>query len=167
MYNILCTADDNTPTLSHQTTVFMKSHPLRAGQHSPCIRHCTHCIYVITTSPLISHPLLYDITPTFWVTSYELYITSHPILMSSHYSTFDITASIYETISSMWAKYSLNMWHHCHYLCHHTHCIHYITPTLFMTSHWPYVWYRLHYTRHHSLTFWPHTTIWRTSHPLY
>ena len=167
MYNIFGTADDNTPTLSQQTTVFMKSQPLWAGQHSPCIRHRTYCIYVITPSSLISHPLLYDITPNFWVTSYELYITSHPILMSSCYSTFDITASIYETISSMWATYSLNMWHHCHYLCHHTHSIDYITPTIFMTSHWPYMWHHLHYTRHHSLTFWTHTTIWRTSHPLY
>ena len=26
----------------------------------PCIRHCTHCIFVITTAPLISHPLLND-----------------------------------------------------------------------------------------------------------
>ena len=49
--------------------------------------------------------------------------------------------------------YSLNLWHRCHYLCHHTHFIDSITPTLFMTSHWPYVWNRLHYTRHHSLTF--------------
>ena len=109
MYDILCTADDNAPTLSHQTTAFMMSHPLQAGQHSPCIRHNTHYIYVITPSPLTSHTLLYDIKPTFCVTSYELYITSHPILMSSHYSTYDITASIYETTSSMRATYTLNM----------------------------------------------------------
>ena len=36
----------------------------------PCIRYHTHCIYVITPSPLTFHPLMYDITPTFWVTSY-------------------------------------------------------------------------------------------------
>ena len=167
MYDILCTADDNAPTLSHQTTVYMMSHSLQAWQHSPCIRHRTHCIYVITPSPLTSHPLLYDITPTFCVTSYSLYITSHPILLSSHYCTYDITASIYGTTSSMRATYTLNMWHHSHYLCHHTHCIDHITPTLLMTSHSPYVWHCLHYTRHHSLTFWPQTTILRTSHPLY
>ena len=167
MCDILCTAAGNAPTLSHQTTVVMMSHPLQAGQHSHCIRHHTHCIYVITPTPLTSHPLFFDITRTFCVTSYELYITSHPILMSSHYCTYDITASIYETISSMWATYTLNMWHHIHYLGHQTHCIDYITPTLFTTSHSPYVCHRLHYTRHHSLTFWPQTTIWRTSHPLY
>ena len=167
MYDMLCTANDNTTTLSHQTRVFMMSHPLQEGQHSPCIRHCTHCIYVITPSSLTSHPLLYDITPSFCVTSYELYIISHPILMSSHYCTYDITASIYETTSSMRATYTLNMWHHSHYLCHHTHCINNITPNLLMTSHSPYVWQHLHYTRHRILTFWPQATILRTSHPLY
>ena len=73
--------------------------------------------------------------------------------MSSHYCTYDITGSLYETISSMRATYTLNMWHHSHYLCHHTHWIDNITPTLFMTSHLPYVWHLLHYTRHHSLKF--------------
>ena len=36
-----------------------------------------------------------------------------------------------------------------------------------MTSHLPYVWHPVHYRRHHILTFWPQTTILRTSHPLY
>ena len=67
----------------------------------PCIRHCNHCICVITTYPLISHPLLNDITPTFCVTSYALYRTSHPIIMSSLYCTYDITTYNYETTSSM------------------------------------------------------------------
>ena len=101
----------------------------------PLYQKSTHCSYVITSSPLTSHPLLYDITPSLFVTSYELYITSNPILMSSHYCTYDITVSIYETTSSMREIYTLNMLHHSHYLCHHTHCIDNITPTLFMTSH--------------------------------
>ena len=167
MYDILCTGDENPPSLSHQTTVLMMSHPLQAWQHSPCIRHHTHWFYVITPSPLTSYPLLYDITATFCLTSNELYITSHPILVSSHYCTYDITASIYETTFRMRATFTLNMWHHSHYLCHHTHCIDNITPTLFMKSHSPYVWHHLHYTRHQILTFWPQTTILRTSHPLY
>ena len=167
MYDILCTADDTSPTLSHQTTVFMMSHPLKAWNHSPCIRHRTHSISVISPSPLTSHTLLYDITANFCVTSYELYITTHVILMSSHYSIYDITASIYETTSRMRATYTLNMWHHIHYLCQHTHSIDIITPTLFMTSHSPCVCHHLHYTRHHILTFWPQITILRTSHPLY
>ena len=167
MSHILCTADDNAPILSPQTTVFMMSHPLQAGLNSPSIRDCTHSIYVIIPSPLISHPLLYYITPTFCVTSYELYITSHPILISSHYCTYDITASIYETTSSMRATYKLNMRHHSHYLGRHTQYIENITPRLFVASHSPYVWHCLHYTRHHILSFWPQTTILKTSHALY
>ena len=95
MRDILCTAGDIAYTLSQQTTVFIMSHSLQAWHHTPCIRYCTHCIFVITTSPLISHPLLN------YKTSYALYRTSHPILMSLQYSTYDITASLYETTSSM------------------------------------------------------------------
>ena len=41
----------------------------------------------------------------------------------------------YETTFSMRATYTLNMWHHRHYLSPHTYCIYYTTPSLFMTSH--------------------------------
>ena len=164
MYDILCTANDIISTLSHQTTEFMRSHPLQAWHHNPCIIHHTQCIIVITTSPLISHPLFYDITPTFCVRSYSLNISWHPILMSSHYCIDDITNSIYETISSMRATYTLNMRHHRHYLGHHIHCIDNITSTLFMISHSPYVWHSLCYTRitsslfHLKPPFWGHHT---------
>ena len=114
MCDIICTADDITSTLSHQTTVFMMSHPLQAWHHTHCIRHRTHCIFVITTSPLVSCPLLYDIISTICVTSYALYITSYQLLLSSHYCTYDITDSIYETTSSMWDTCTLYMWHHSH-----------------------------------------------------
>ena len=40
-------------------------HPLRAWHHNQSIRHRTHCVFVITTSPLISYPILYDIITTF------------------------------------------------------------------------------------------------------
>ena len=101
MYDIICATEAVTYTLSHQATIFMTSHPLQAWHHTPCIRHRTNCIFVIRTSPLISHPLLYDITPTISVTSYALYITSYPLLMSSHYSTYYSTTLTYETTSSM------------------------------------------------------------------
>ena len=35
MYDILCTANGIASTLSHQTTEFMRSHPLQAWHHSP------------------------------------------------------------------------------------------------------------------------------------
>ena len=69
MYDIICATEDVASTLSHQDTVFMTSHPLQAWHHNPCIRYCTNCILVITTSPLISHSLLYDVTTTISVTS--------------------------------------------------------------------------------------------------
>ena len=167
MCDILFTVDDIVYTLSQQTTIFMMSHPLQAWHHTPCIRHCTHCIFVITTSPLISHPLLNDITPTFCVTSYALYITSYPILKSSHYCTYNITTSIYEIISSMSGNiYTIHETSH-HYLCPHTHCIDNITRILCMTSHSPYMWHRFHYARHHILTLWPQTTVFISSQPLY
>ena len=101
MYDIICTADDIISTLSHQTTVFMMSHSLQAWHHIHSIRHCPHCIFVITTSPLISHPIVYDIMPSLCVPSYALHITSHLLLISSHYCTYDITTSTYKTTSSM------------------------------------------------------------------
>ena len=36
-----------------------------------------------------------------------------------------------------------------------------------MTSHSPYVWHRLHYTRDHILILWPQSTVFMSSHPLY
>ena len=62
------------------------------------------------------------------------------------------------------ATYTLYMGHHSHYLCPHTHCIDNITRTLSLTSHSPYVWHRLHYTKHHILTLWPQTTVFMSSH---
>ena len=138
MYDILCTVDDNAPTLSHQTTVFMMPHPLQAWPHSPSIRHRTQCIFVITTSPLISHPLLYDIIPTICLTSYALYVTSYPILMPSHYSTYDSTNFTYETTSSMQFKiYTIHVISQA--------LVFVITPTVLRASHPLFVW---HHTRH-------------------
>ena len=104
MYDIICPTENVTSTVSHPATIFMTSHPLQAWHHTPCIRHYTNSIFVITTSPLISHPLLYDITPTICVTSYALCITSYPLLMSSHYCTYDSTTLSYEATSSMHFK---------------------------------------------------------------
>ena len=134
MCDILSTADDIATTLSHQTTLFMISHPLQAWHHSPCVRHCTHYSFVIKTS-VLSHPLLNDITPTFSVTSYALYITSQPIHMSSQYCTYDITTSIYETTSSMYGNLytihetsqPLSLSSYPQYRKYHTHSLYDIT----------------------------------------
>ena len=87
-YDNLCTADDIAYTLSHQTTVFIMSHPLQAWHHTPCIRYCAHCIFVITTSPLISHPLFNDITP-------------RDVLWHHIQGIHDIRSSLYDIISTL------------------------------------------------------------------
>ena len=138
MYEIFCTTEDVTSTLSQQTTIFMTSHTLQAWHHSPFIRHCTNFIFVITASPLISHPLLNDITPTLCVTSYALYITSYPLLRSSHYCTYDSTTLTYEATSSMQFKiYTI------HVTSHSLVCV--ITPTVSRASHPVFVWHHTHH----------------------
>ena len=162
IYDIICTTEDVKSTLSLQATIFMTSHPLQAWHHTPCIRHCTNCIFVITTSPLISHPLLYDITPTICVTSHALYITSYPLLISSHYFSYDSTNWTYETTSSMQLKiYTILV------TSQSVVCV--ITPTVLRASHPLFVWHHthLHYRRYYILTLWNQTTIFMTSEPLY
>ena len=176
MCDIICTTDDITSTLSHQTPVFMMSHPLWAWHHNHSIRQRTHCIFVITTSPLISYPLLYDIIPTFvW----------HP----THYLC-DIICTLYNIISTPYVITLLYLCHqsryiwnhiqyvgpHIHYMCditannrcHHSHSIDHITHTLYgitltNVSHFctiqditssiydikpPFLWHHTHYIWH-------------------
>ena len=138
MYDIVCATEAVTSTLSQQATIFMTSHPLQAWHHTTCIRHGTNCVFVIRASLLISHPLLYDITPTISVTSYALYITSYPLLMLSHYCTYDSTILTYETTSSIQFKiYTIPV------TSQSLVCV--ITPTLLRASHTLFVW---HHTRH-------------------
>ena len=140
MYDVICTTDDITSTLSQQITIFMRSHPLQAWHHTPCIRHCTNCIYVITTSPLI-------ITSTF--------VWHHTHYMCDIICTlYNITSTAYViTLLYLWQhhlyiwndiQYAVqNMHHPCEItainLCHHTHCVESIIPTLCMTAHVAYV----------------------------
>ena len=142
MCDILCTSDDITFTLSHHTSVFMMSQSLQAWHHTPCIRYCTHSIFVTTSTPQISHPLLNDITTPFCVTSYALYRTSQPILISSHYCTNDITTSVYETTSSRLGNIytihetsqPLSVSSHPLYRQHHTHSLYDMTLAMCMAS---------------------------------
>ena len=142
MYDIFCTTEDVTSTLSHQATILMTSHPLQAWHHTPCIRHRTNCIFVITNSPLISNPL---------------FMTSHPLLYGITPTMCDIICTIYIIISTVYVitllylwQHDFDIWNHIQYdvqnihspcdvtvtsLCHHTHYIDSITPPLCMTSH--------------------------------
>ena len=110
------------------STSGMTSQPLFQTSHQLLLRH---------------HNLSNDITPTF--------VWHHTLYMC------DIICTIYNIISTshviplfyIWQR-NLNIWNHIQYaiqnihypcditvtsLCHHTHCIESITPTLCMTSH--------------------------------
>ena len=170
MYEIICTTENVTSTLSQQSTIFMSSHPLQAWHHSPSIRHHTNCIFVITTSPLISHALLNDITPTICVTSYALYITSYPLLKTSHYCTYESTTLTYKATSRMQFKIytilvtshslvcvmtptvssaspPLFVWHHSHHRYSIFCSIEGITSSLYEIK-CPFVWHHTHYIWH-------------------
>lgn len=116
--------------------------------------HHAHCIYDKTA-------IIYDITPSEFMTSHQLYLPSHPLYRWHHtHCIYDIT----------------------YYTWHHTHFIYGIKPTLSMTSHPLYLWYKIHciyditsiiYDIKPSI--WHHThfiydikpTVCRTLHPLY
>ena len=57
MYDIICTTEDVTSTLSHQATIFLTSQPLQAWHHTSCIWYHNNCI--------CHHNLSTDITPNF------------------------------------------------------------------------------------------------------
>ena len=48
MYDIICTTEDVTSTLSHQATIFMTSHPLQTWHHTQCIYDIISNMYAIT-----------------------------------------------------------------------------------------------------------------------
>ena len=105
---------------------------------APSVWHHIHYIYHHIQS-LCHHT-------TVLMTSQPLYMKPHPVCR---------------------ATYTLYRRHHSDYLGPHTHLIDNITRILCMTSHSPYMWHRLHYTRHHILILWPQTTVFISSQPLY
>ena len=164
-------------------------HPLHCRWHHIHSITPHHSIYDVTfTSGMTSHPLyqtlhpLYlchhkhptDITPTFeW--HHTHFLCDIICTIKHHIKSFCPHTTVLMTSQLLYMKlhpvcratYTLNMRHHSHYLCPHTHCIDNITPTLCMTSHSPCVWHRLHYRRHHIHNLWPQTTVFFSSHPLY
>ena len=133
MFFIPSTANDPASTLSHQTTVFMISHPLQAWQHSPSIRHRTDCVYVITPSTLTSHPVLLDITPTFCVTSYEQCIILWvwcPQKVDLKSKSVDVMSCIMQTMPYIW-----RVWCHKKSGCDDVYTVGVMTEIVAVMSH--------------------------------
>ena len=159
MFDILCTADDISSTLSHQATLFMLSHPLHASYHTPVSD-------IAPTVSFSSQPLHWYHTH-FCMTSPQASVWHHMHYIELHIQSLCHHSTLLMTSQPLYMKphpvcratYTLYMRHVSHSLCPHTHCIDIITPTLCMTSHLPYMWHCLPYTRHHILTIWPQTTV--------
>ena len=156
-------------------------HPLHCRWHRIHFITPNHCIYDVTsTSGMTPHPLYETLHPLHlchhnlhWYHTHFC-MTSHPasvwhhmhyielyIQSLCHHSTLLMTSQpLYMKPHPEYrATYTLYMRHHSHHLCPHPQSIDNITPTLCMTSHSPYVWHRLPYTRHYILTLWPQTTV--------
>ena len=139
MFDILCTAHDIASTLSHQTTLFMMSHPLQASHHTPISD-------IAPTVPLSSQPIHWYHTHI-WVTKHPPsvwhpmpYIEHHMQSLCHHSTVLMTSQPLYMKAHPVCrATYGLHMRHHSHYLCPHSHCIDNITCILGMTSHSPYI----------------------------
>ena len=117
-------------------------------------------------------PFIDDITCTIYDMSSTVYDITFTTCVTSHSScTSDITQSMFMTYPHYMASHTV-LWQHNHcvtsqplsltshtqYLCHHTHWINFIKPS---------VWYRMHYMGHHIHNLGHHITLCMTSGPLY
>ena len=112
-----------------------------SGLTSHSLYHTSHQLY------LCYHNLSTYITPTF--------VWHHTLYMCDIICTiYNITSKAYVITLLYLGQHRLDIWNHIQYtvqnihypcditvtiLCHHTHCIESITPTLFMTSQSAYV----------------------------
>ena len=159
----------------------MTSHPLyhTKPEYLWCHMHfrldiTTPVSDIAPTVSLSSQPLHWYHTH-FWMTSHPPSVCHHMNYIYHHIQSLCHHTTVLMTSQPLYMKphavcratYTLYMRHHTHYLCPHTHSIDNVTATLCMISHTPYVWHRLHYTRHHILTLGPKTTVFMSSHPLY
>ena len=126
-----------------------------------------HCIHDITRNIYDMSSTVYDITFTICVTSHYDYI-------------YNITHSMFMTYPLYLASHTV-LWQHNHcvtsqplcltshplYLCHHTQCIHFIKPSVWMISQPLYVWHHMYYMGNHIHSLCHHTTVLMTSQPLH
>ena len=171
-YDITSTVFDIIPTVS------VPSRPLYWWYHTNWIFEISSAIYddiisivydITATECVSSHPpfqryntlCMQDITPTLCIKSYTLYKAPHPHFMTSHHTIYDIISTVFMTSPSLYLKW------HLPYLGHHNDSIDGLTPTVYMTSHPPYVCHLMHSTqRHiHSLLLYP--IVFITLHPLH
>ena len=175
-YDITTLCVDVTP-IGIRVTCFalqMISHPLYHNnqQYLWCHIHFRHDITppvsdIAPTVSLSSQPLQWYHTH-FWMTSHPPSMLYPMRYIKHHIHSLGHHTSVLMTLQRLYMKphpecratYTLYTGHHSHYLCPHLHCRDNITRIPCMTSHSPYMWHRLHYTRHHILTLWTQTTVY-------
>ena len=153
-----------------QRSVWMTPHSEYVWHHLHCRWHHIHSITpnhsiydIISTSGMTSHPL-YQTSPPLYRCHHNLSTDITPncvwhnalLICDIICTTYNITCTPYVIILLYLWHQNLYIWNHIQYvgqhvhytcditatnLCHHTHCIDIITPTLCMTSHSLYVWH--------------------------
>ena len=149
---------DIKPTISDFiATVSVLSHPLFSWYHTNCIYEISSAIHhdiisivydMTATGSVSSHPFFQwyhtlcmdDITHTICITSYTLHKSLYPHFVTSHHIIYDITCTVF--MKSLPLYLTL----HPLYLCHLSHSIDVLRPTVSVTSHKLYVWHLMHYT---------------------
>ena len=147
-----------------QHSVLMTQHSAYVWHPLHCRWYCIHYITrnhsiseVTSTSGMTSHPL-YQTLHQLYLSHHKLFTDTTPNFEWHHIHSLcdimctldNITSTAYViTVLYLW-QHNLDIWNHiqdavqnmhhpCHItvtsLCHHTHCIESITPTLCMTSH--------------------------------
>ena len=126
-------------------------------------------------------PFIDDITCTIYNMSSTVYDITFSICVTSHNTCIsDITHSMFMTYPLYMASHTV-LWQHnncvtsqplcltsqLQYLCHHTHWINFINPSVCMTSQPLCVWHHMHYMWHHIHNLGHHITLCMTSGLLY
>ena len=149
-----------SPTISDTiSTVSVSSNPGYQLYHTHSLNSITHIICITSYSVCMalhelfktSHPYMYDITPSIFMTSYPIYMVS-PILLS--WQHYDYTCHLTHYI-----------WHHRHYICVVTPIVSMTSQQVWKSSHLAYVWHHEHSTWHHIHTLWHQSSSFMTSQP--
>lgn len=130
-------------------TLYVGYHMHNTWHHIPlydikqqCLWHHIHCIVASHPLHMTSHPI-YMISPsTVYDHTLTIHLTSWPLSpMASHLQYFDMYHHMYyvllcelTTQHCIYKHHTHYIWHHLCCLCHASHCINDITPTLCITA---------------------------------
>ena len=131
-----------------------------------CIHDITSVLLITLGTPMTSYPIyiishshfmtskitFYDITNIAFMTSELLYMISHPIFRTSHHFMYDIKSTVSDLTSTVCvSSQPPYRWHHSHYM-------HGIITSIYVTSHPLYLLHNIHQVWHHNTLCWWHHT---------